>query len=209
MLIRFFAIALASVMLATALSACGGSAPAELEDAAISSSDVPGEWLPTDLDDAQGQALFDTLPKVLASDAEARMVIHAFEAETGLHGAATLFIETDAESAIPETEANDELLGPLSLLLAQEDALLLPNPRGGDPNAYFAVSETPVPGSIRSRLVRLIDTNLVHSDSLTFNVGNVLAVVTVWYPEDEGPTSDIDEIASRVQSSLQSLVADS
>ncbi len=199
-----FVILLAVTTLA-ALSACGGGS-AGLEDAAISSRDVPSAWLPSDLDDAKGQALLDALPELLTKDADARIVIHAFEAESGLHGVATMFIETDDATAIPTAADNDEVLGPLSLLLVREDALLLPDPIGGDPNAYFAVSELPVPGSIRSRLIRLVDEDLIHSDSLTFNVGNVMAVVTVWYPEEEGPVGDLSEIASTVEARLQSVV---
>ena len=200
-MIRPALITLIAVTTLAILSACGGGSVA-LEDAAISSNDVPAEWLPSDLDDAKGQELWDTLPKVLKTDSDARVIIHAFEAESGLHGAATMFIETDDATAIPETSGENETLGPLSLLLVSEDALLLPDPRGGDPNTYFAVSDVPVPGTIRSRLIRLVDDDLIHSDSLTFSVGNVLAVVTVWYPEEEGPAEDLNEIASSVEARL-------
>ena len=199
---------LSCVLIVSAVSACGGAA-ADLEDAAISSRDVPEGWLPADFDDAKGQALWNALPALLTENVDARLILHAFEAESGLHGAATLLIETDNAAAIPEAAENDDVLGPLSQLLESEDALLLPNPRGGDPKAYFAVSDTPLPGSIRSRLIRLMDDELVHSDSLTFSVGNVLAVVTVWYPEKEGPIEELNEIANRVETRLQSLVTGS
>lgn len=204
-MIRPALITLIAVTTLAVLSACGGGS-ASLESAAISSSDVPSAWLPSDLDDAKGQALWDTLPQLLTKDSAARIIIHAFEAESGLHGVATMFIETDDAAVIPAAAEDDEVLGPLSLLLMSEDALLLPDPIGGDPNAYFAVSELPVPGSIRSRLIRLIDEDLIHSDSLTFSVGNVLAVVTVWYPEEEGPAEDLGEIALTVEARLQSVV---
>ncbi|MCI0777571.1 MAG: hypothetical protein J4N95_05275 [Chloroflexi bacterium] len=208
MMIRTIFSVLSCVLIVSALSACGGAA-ADLEDAAISSRDVPEGWLPADLDDVKGQALWNALPALLTEDVDARLILHAFEAESGLHGAATLLIETDNAAAIPEAAENDDVLGPLSQLLESEDALLLPNPRGGDPKAYFAVSDTPLPGSIRSRLIRLMDDELVHSDSLTFSVGNVLAVVTVWYPEKEGPIEELNEIANRVETRLQSLVTGS
>ena len=207
-MIRTIFSVLSCVLIVSALSACGGAA-ADLEDAAISSRDVPEGWLPADLDDVKGQALWNALPALLTEDVDARLILHAFEAESGLHGAATLLIETDNAAAIPEAAENDDVLGPLSQLLESEDALLLPNPRGGDPKAYFAVSDTPLPGSIRSRLIRLMDDELVHSDSLTFSVGNVLAVVTVWYPEKEGPIEELNEIAGRVETRLQSLVTGS
>ncbi len=207
-MIRSIFAVLSGILIMAALSACGG-AVADLEDAAISSRDVPEAWLPADLDDTKGQALWDALPALLTENAEARLILHAFKAESGLHGAATLLIETDNAAAIPEAAQNNTTLGPLSLLLEREDALLLPDPRGGDPNAYFAASETPLPGSIRSRLIRLMDEELVHSDSLTFSVGNVLAVVTVWYPEKEGPIEDVNEIAASVETRLQSLVTGS
>ena len=149
--------------------------------------------------------MWDALPALLAENADARLILDVFAAESGLHGAATLLIETDNAAAIPEAAKNDTILGPLSVLLNSEDALLLPHPRGGDPKAYFAVSETPLPGSIRSRLIRLMDYDLVHSDSLTFSVGNVLAVVTVWYPEEDGPIQDLNEIAASVETRLQAL----
>lgn len=207
-MIRSIFTVLSCILIVSAASACGGAA-ADLEDAAISLRDVPEGWLPADLDDAKGQALWDALPALLTEDVDARLILHAFEAESGLHGAATLLIETDNAASIPEAAENDDVLGPLSQLLESEDALLLPNPRGGDPKAYFAVSETPLPGSIRSRLIRLMDDELVHSDSLTFSVGNVLAVVTVWYPEKEGPIEELNEIANRVETRLQSLVTGS
>ncbi len=117
-----------------------------------------------------------------------------------------MLIETDAPTALPEPAGDEALLAPLGRLLVREDALLLANPRGGDPNTYFAVSDVPLPGAIRSRLVRLVDEDLIHSDSVTFNVGNVLAVVTVWYPEKEGPAGDLNEIASNIEARLQSVV---
>ncbi len=147
---RFNLAILSGILIVSALSACGGVA-ADLEDAAITSRDVPKGWLPADLDDTKGQALWDALPALLTEDVDARLILQAFEAESGLHGAATLLIETDNAAAIPAAAENEDVLGPLSLLLEREDALLLPNPRGGDPNAYFAVSETPLPGSIRPR----------------------------------------------------------
>ena len=204
-MIRAILAVLGGILIVSTLSACGGAA-ADLADAALSSRDVPEGWQPADLDDAKGQALWDALPRLLKEDVDARLILHAFEAESGLHGAATLLIETGDAASIPAAAQNDEILGPLSLLLVREDALLLPNPRGGDPKAYFAVSETPLPGSIRSRLIRLMDEELVHSDSLTFSVGNVLAVVTVWYPEKEGPFEDVSAIAANVEARLQSLV---
>lgn len=203
--IRSIFAVLSGILILSALSACGGAA-ADLADAAISSRDVPEGWLPADLDDTKGQALWDALPALLTEDVDARLILNAFQAESGLHGAATLLIETDDAAAIPAAAQDEAVLGPLGVLLESEDALLLPNPRGGDPNAYFAVSETPLPGSIRSRLIRLMDEELVHSDSLTFSVGNVLAVVTVWYPEQEGPFEDVNEIAASVETRLQSLV---
>lgn len=197
---------LSGILVVLILSACG-SAAANLEDASISSRDVPEEWVPADLDETKGQALWDALPGLLAENADARLLLHAFEAESGLHGAATLLIQTDNAAAIPAAATDDASLGPLGRLLESEVALLLPNPRGGDPNTYFAVSETPVPGAIRSRLIRLMDDDLVHSDSLTFSVGNVLAVVTVWYPEKEGPFEDVTEIAANVETRLQALAS--
>jgi len=204
MLLRLLFVPVLPVLLLGGL-ACG-STPSDLSDAALAPEDVPDEWVAAELDDAHGQALWDTLPEVLLDDSDARLIIHAYEEESGLHGAATLFIEAGSAQAIPESDDSDEFLGPLSLLLSTEDAMLLPEARGGDPKAYFSVSELPTPQSIRSRLVRLIDDDLVHSDSLTFNVGNVLAVVTVWYPEDGAPVEDVAGIAERVESRLRSVV---
>ncbi len=206
---RTIVAALAVLGLLFSLVACGGSTP-DVGDAVLTSEDVPAGWLAADLDDvAKGQALWDVLPDVLTRNTDARLILHAFAAESGLHGAATLLIETDAPTALPEPAGNDALLGPLGRLLVREDALLLADPKGGDPNAYFAVSDVPVPGAIRSRLIRLIDDDLVYSDSVTFNVGNVLAVVTVWYPKEEGPAGDLSEIASTVEARLQSVVSSS
>lgn len=207
-MIRPFFLTLLALPVLVAVSACGGGV-GDIADAALSSRDVPAAWLPADLDEAQGQILWSTLPQVLNNDADARLIIHAFEADSGLHGAATLFVETDEPTAIPDATSDEDALGPLSLFLMQEDALLLPDVIGGDPDAYFSASDTPVADAVRSRLVRLIDDDLIHSDSLTFNVGNVLAVVTVWYPEEEGPVQDLNEIAAMVESRLQSVVKSS
>lgn len=205
---RATAVTLATLSLLL-IVACGGGSR-DIEYAALSSKDVPSDWVAAELDDAaKGEALWDVLPELLRHDSDARLILHAFESESGLYGAATLLIETDAPTTLPEPAGDDTLLGPLGKLLVREDALLLANPRGGDPNTYFAVSDVPVPGAIRTRLIRLMDEDLIHSDSVTFNVGNVLAVVTVWYPEKEGPVKDLNEIASNVEARLRSVVPSS
>ncbi len=54
-------------------------------------------------------------------------------------------------------------------------------------------------GSLRSRLVRLLDEGLLFSDSVIFSSGPVLAVVTVWYPEKDDPLRDVDDLADEVE----------
>ncbi len=121
-----------------------------------------------------------------------------------------MLIETDDPAALPPTIQDDEALAPLSRLLARQDALLIPDPLGGDPNAYFSASDEPLPGAVRSRLVRTFDGEaLIFSDSATFTVGSVLAVVTVWYPEDEGPLLDVAELSSGVERKLRSYLGQS
>jgi hypothetical protein len=50
--------------------------------------------------------------------------------------------------------------------------------------------------------VRLLDDGYLYSDSAIFTIGPVLAVVTVWYPEQEGPFRHVDELASEVAQRL-------
>ncbi len=58
--------------------ACGGASP-DIEDAALSSKDVPSDWQEADLDDdVKGAALWDVLPDLLIHDSDARLVLHAF-----------------------------------------------------------------------------------------------------------------------------------
>jgi len=63
-----------------------------------------------------------------------------------------------------------------------------------------------VEGSLRSRLVRLLDDGYLYSDSITFSVGSVLAVVTVWYPEQDGPFREVEELVDVVNERLQTYV---
>ncbi len=50
---------------------------------------------------------------------------------------------------------------------------------------------------------------LIFSDSATFTVGSVLAIITVWYPEDEGPLLDVAELSSGVERKLRSYLGQS
>ena len=196
-----------SILLA---AGCQASGAATLDDAALSSRDVPHDWRPADIEESKGAALWDTLPDLLTVSSDARLILRVFESEFGLHGAATMLIETDDPAVLPPTIQDDEALAPLSRLLARQDALLIPEPLGGDPNAYFSVSDEPLPGTVRSRLVRTFDGEaLIFSDSATFTVGSVLAVVTVWYPEDEGPLLDVAELSSGVERKLRTYLEQS
>jgi len=193
-----------SVLLAVG---CQASGSATLDDAALSSRDVPRDWRPADIEESKGAALWDTLPDLLTVSSEARLILRVFESESGLHGAATMLIEADDPAALPQKIQDDEALAPLSRLLVRQDALLIPSPLGGDPGAYFSASDEPLPGAVRSRLVRTLDGDaLLFSDSATFTAGSVLAVVTVWYPEDEGPLLDVAELSIGVERKLQSYL---
>ncbi len=189
---------------------CQAARPPTLDDAALSSRDVPRDWRPADIEESKGEALWDTLPDLLTVSSDARLILRVFESESGLHGAATMLIEADDPAALPPTIQDDEALAPLSRLLARQDALLIPNPLGGDPGAYFSASDEPLPGTVRSRLVRTLDGDaLLFSDSATFTAGSVLAVVTVWYPEAEGPLLDVAALSSDVERKLQSYLEQS
>jgi hypothetical protein len=190
-------------VLSALMAGCGGGSVHELRDAAITSRDVPADWGLADFGDAEAQRLWAVLPELLASDSETRLFVRALQGENGLHGTATILIETGDPAALPKSTDGERALGPLSRLLAEQDAFLNPDIRGGDPGAYFAVSDVPLPGSLHSRLVRLLDDGYLFSDSTIFSVGPVLAVVTVWYPEQDGPFRQVDELASDVADRLQ------
>jgi hypothetical protein len=188
-------------------AACGGAGrPAGLEDV-LTANDVPDGWAPADFDEAQGRALWDALPALLTSNAEARLLLQAFEDGSGTSGAAVIFVEAEEAAAIPATTGDQRVTAPLARLLTEQEALLGPDVRGGDPGAYFTVNDVP-PGSLRSRLVRLLDEDYLFSDSIVFSSGPVLAVVTVWYPEDEGPFRDIEDLAAEVESRLRDYLRD-
>ncbi len=144
------------------------------------------------------------LPELLVSNADAGLFIRAFTGPDGREGVSTILIETDDPKAVPRIREGDRALAPLARLLDEQDALLAPPVLGGDPGAYFTASDDPLPGALRSRLVRLLDEDeRLYSDSLVFTNGPVLAVVTVWYPEDEGPVQDVEELAAGVQERVQ------
>ncbi len=204
------ALALLPVALALLAVGCRSEEPLGLADAALSHRDVPEGWLPADLEDESSDELWDVLPQLLTSNAEAHLLLRAFESEDGLRGAATIVIQTDERAAIPRTTTGDEqVLAPLTRLLERQDDLLGPSVRGGDPSAYFAASDAPLPGSLRSRLVRLLDDGRLFSDSAIFSFGRVLVVVTVWYPEEEGPFRDVADLAGDVESRLRSYLGTS
>lgn len=197
-------LALAIIATLTFAAACSGGGVAELADAGVSAEDVPADWQLADIEDASGQPIFDILPDLLVENADAHLLLRAYEADSGLHGAATMFIETGEATALPETNGDDDVLEPLSRLLVRQDEVLIPRPLGGDPGAYFSVSDA-LPGALRSRLVRIVDEGTVYSDSLTFTVGRVLAVVTVWYPEQDDPVVAVEALALEVEQRLGEL----
>lgn len=182
---------------------CRAGGPAQLEDAALSSRDVPDGWQRAEFDDEEWNALWESVPELLAAKADASLLMRAFESDDGLHGAATILIQASEEAALPETSEDVRVLAPLGQLLERQDDLLRPSVRGGDPGAYFAASDAPLPGSLRSRLVRLLDDGYLFSDSTIFSSGPVLAVVTVWYPEEEGPFREVLELAAEVEARLR------
>ena len=189
--------------------ACGGSTIADLDDVALSSRDLPADWVPADFDEVEGRKLFNVLPELLSSNTDARLLLRALEDDEGLRGVATILIQADDVAALPESTESDHVLEPLARLLSQQDALLAPEVLGGDPGAYFAASDLPLPGSLRSRLVRLLDEGYLFSDSAIFTVGPVIAVVTVWYPEQDGPVRELDDLAGEVARRLQAYLGES
>ena len=203
--LRFGLLALCALLFA---AGCGGSAPPDLSDAALSSRDVPETWTPADFSGEDGQGLWDLLPQLLKSNSQARLLLHAYGDGTGLHGAATILIEAEEPAALPSPAEGDRVLAPLGDLLEREDALLVPNTKAGDPGAYFAAADMPRPDSLNSRLIRLLEDDYLYSDSAIFTVGPVLAVVTVWYPKKEGPFQQLEELASEVEARLETYVGE-
>lgn len=195
--------------LALAASGClGGGGIGELNEVALSERDLPADWVLADFDQAEGRVLWDLLPELLTSNSEAQLFARAFQDEAGRHGAATILISTDDPAALPNPAEGQRVLGPLARLLVASEGLWGPPVVGGDPGTYFASSEIPIPGSLHSRLVGLLDDGSLYSDSLVFSSGSVLAVVTVWYPEDEGPFQEIEELAVMVEERLRSYLQD-
>lgn len=191
--------------------ACGSSGNAidELSNIALSDGDVPSDWQAADIDEVSGRPLWDVMPDLLTVDSEVQLLIRAYEDEDGLHGTATILIQAEVPGALPQTKNEESVLGPLANLVMEQDALLVSEVTAGDPGAYFAASEFPLPDSVRSRLVRLIDDGYLYSDSVIFSVGPVLAVVTVWYPEEDGPFRDLEELADLVEQRMRDYVGDS
>ena len=203
-----FLLWLPSVALTLALAACGGDSAA-LDTAALSAHDVPSDWQPAEFEDVGDATLWDTMPDLLTMSSEARLLFDAFESESGLHGAATILIEAAEAAAIPETGGDDQLLTPLTRLLERQDAMLIANVRGIDPSTYFTASNLPLPGSLRSRLVRLVDERYLYSDSSMFTVGPVLAIVTVWYLEEDGPFREVEDLAADIEERLDEYLGES
>ena len=196
-------LAAGAVLLALAAVACGGGSTLDLADVAVSARDVPADWVPADLSEEELAPFWDLLPELLTTDANARLLVRGIQSEAGLQGVSTLLIQTDEPRALPADIASEQSLGTLSRLLIQQEALLGPPVLGGDPGAYFSGTDTPLPGSVRSRLVRLLDSGYLFSDSVIFTKGPVLAVVTVWYPDVDEPVRDVYELASEVERRLR------
>ena len=183
--------------------ACFGGGGDELSEAALSERDVPADWLPADFEEAEGRALWDRLPELLASNSEARLIVRAFHDEAGLHGAATVLIETTEPSALPKDVTAEGLAGPLSRFLTTAEEMLSPQVRGGDPGTYVTAIDEPLPHSLRSRLVRLLDDDRLLWDSVVFRQGSVLGVTTVWYPERDGSFQEVEALAGVVVERLR------
>ncbi len=203
---RWALLALAALLALLAVGCRGGGKDASLVDVALSSGDVPADWVSADFGQEDGRDLWKILPELLTVDSEAHLFIRAFQEEDGRHGVATILIETEEAAALPQIGEDEQSLGPLARLLEQQDVLLSPIVLGGDPGTYFAATNAPVPGSLRSRLVRLLDEGLLFSDSVIFVAGPVLAVVTVWYPEKDDPLRDVDDLAGEVERRLQAYL---
>ena len=195
-------------LLAMLLLGCRGGGVDELADAALSARDVPDKWVLADVGEAEGRDLWDALPDLLTSNAEARLFWRVLQDQAGLEGAATILIEAEEPAALPQTVDSDQVLTPLARLLEVQDGLLLPQVRAGDPGAYFAASDLPQPGSVRSRLVRLEGDAYLYSDSAIFTMGPVLAVVTVWYAQEDGPFRPVDELAGEVAQRLRAYLGE-
>ncbi len=200
---RWLSLALCALLALLAAGCGNGGGIADLDDVAISSRDVPTDWVPADFDEEEGRGLFDLLPQLLVANSDARLFLQALGDDAGRHGVATILIQTSDPAALPQSTESERLLEPLARLLLRQDALLGPDVRGGDPGTYVAVSDVPVPDSLRSRLVRLLDDQRLFSDGAIFTVGPVLALVTIWYPEQEGPFRELDDLASEVARRLQ------
>ena len=189
-------------------ASCGGGGAPTLDEVALNDGDVPADWAPADFDQERGRALWDVLPELLSANSEARLLLRAYEDDTATQGAAVIVIETEAAGAIPQEITGQRVVAPLTRLLLQQEALLGPEVLGGDPGTYFALSDDPVPGSLRSRLARLIEDDRLFSDSLAFPSGRLMVVVTVWYPERQGPFREVEDLAAEVAERLEEYLAE-
>jgi hypothetical protein len=194
-------LALALMMLVTA---CGGSGDGGLAAMAIDDADVPSQWQPVDLPEDGVQAIWDTLPAVLRSNADASLFVSAYRRDDGLAGAASILVTVDDASALPDDVTEQTTSAALSSLLNAHEAMLSPEVVGGDPGTYVAAADEPVAPALKSRLVRLLDNDRLLWDSLVFRGGDVLAVTTVWYTQKEGPYSPVEDVAALVYDRLSS-----
>jgi hypothetical protein len=207
-LIRVAFLPLAAVFVLLAVSCGGGSAPT-LDELALNDGDVPSDWAPSEFDEDRGQALWDVLPELLAVNSEARLLLRAYDNEWGDQGAAVIIIEADAAGAIPRAISGQRVVGPIAQLLLQQEALLGPEVIAGDPGTYFALSDDPVPGGLRSRLSRIMEGGeRLFSDSVAFPSGRLLVVVTVWYPEQDGPFRAVEDLAADVAERMEEYLAE-
>lgn len=192
---------LALLVAGALLAGCRSGSPEEgfsAPRALLTGEDVPVGWVPVQADEFPF-SLPSPLIDLLMADSTVEGAFSAFRDESGLRGAASLVVLRDASGPFWPSEPSAQALHPLAELVAEQERLvrLTAGPAGAPVN--FALTDVPHEGSLRGRTVLQGPSGgYLFSDSLLFSQGSALVLVTVHYPEEEGPFSPVEILAATV-----------
>jgi hypothetical protein len=163
----------------------------------LAEGDLPSGWVPVD---ATAYPYMTNSP-LLRLMLEKETVAGAFSAYRDPEDSSTVatyvVFRPDEPLALQATD-DDRTLKTIAPLVLELERLARQRLGGAGPELFFAVSDVPIPGSLRGRSLAPPTGEGVQSDSILFATGPVLALVVLEHPRDKEPFQPVEELAQIV-----------
>jgi hypothetical protein len=163
----------------------------------LAEGDLPSGWVPVE---AAGYPYMTNSPliRLLLEQETVAGAFSAYRDPGDSSTVATFVVFRPDEPLVVQASDDDRTLKTVAPLVTELERLARQRLGGGTPELFFALTDAPIPGSLRGRSLAPPTGEGVQSDFILFATGPVLAVVVAEHPRGEQPFRPVEELAQVV-----------